>query len=112
MAARNPGPIILDPPFGFPSFKNWVQRDALSRRLFRESEVNTRVCKVVYRNMGLKGHIPIDNKVGLYRIRMRCIFGGYGHGVFRFTRMSKMAFQQVAREGWLRRYGYRPDLFR
>ncbi|AFZ79797.1 mitochondrial ribosomal protein S14 family member protein [Theileria equi strain WA] len=106
------GLIGLDPPVAFPSFKNWVQRDHLSRRLFRESEVNTRVYKNVYANFGLKGHIPIDNKVGLYRIRMRCISGGYARGIFRFTRMSKMAFSQVAREGWLKRFGYRPDLFR
>lgn len=51
-------------------------------------------------------------QVGKYRIRMRCISGGYGRGIFRFTRMAKMGMLQLAREGWLKKYGYRPDLFR
>ncbi|KFG32343.1 putative mitochondrial ribosomal protein S14 precursor, partial [Toxoplasma gondii TgCatPRC2] len=50
--------------------------------------------------------------VGQYRIRMRCISGGYSRGIFRFTRMARMGMLQLAREGWLKKYGYRPGLFR
>ncbi|CCF75788.1 mitochondrial ribosomal protein S14 precursor, putative [Babesia microti strain RI] len=112
MAARNPGPTLNKEPLGFPTYHNKCKRDYLSRRLFLESEVNTRIYKNIYHNLGLKGAIPIDSKTGYYLIRKRCIQNGYARGVFKLTRMAKMAFFHVAREGWLKRYGFRPDVFR
>ncbi|SBT78462.1 mitochondrial ribosomal protein S14 precursor, putative [Plasmodium ovale] len=112
MAARNPGPYLNQVPLGFPSYNRKVFRDILARRAFMESEVNTRVYKNIFENLGFKGQIRINNKVGVNRIRMRCIQGGYSRGIYKFTRMAKMAFFQTAREGWLKKYGYRPDLFR
>ncbi|PHJ18324.1 mitochondrial ribosomal protein s14 [Cystoisospora suis] len=112
MAARNPGPVLNPPPIGFPSFNRRCQKDFLARRAFVENEVNERIYKNVYQNLGFKGPIPILNKVGKYRIRMRCISGGYSRGIFRFTRMAKMGMLQLAREGWLKKYGYKPNLFR
>lgn len=63
MAARNPGPTLNKEPLGFPTYHNKCKRDYLSRRLFLESEVNTRIYKNIYHNLGLKGAIPIDSKV-------------------------------------------------
>ncbi|CDJ43553.1 hypothetical protein, conserved [Eimeria tenella] len=96
MAARNPGPKLNPVPLGFPSFNNRVHRDKLSRIAFAAHEINARV----YKN------------VGASRIRLRCMVGGYGRGVFVFTRLAKMGMQQLAREGWLKKYGYKPYLFR
>ncbi|XP_026194356.1 uncharacterized protein LOC34622270 [Cyclospora cayetanensis] len=112
MAARNPGPVLNPPPAGFPSFNQRVQRDILSRIAFDTHEVNGRVYRNVYENLGFKGPVPIMHKVGIGRIRMRCMMGGYSRGVFRFTRLARMGMMQLAREGWLKRYGYRPHLFR
>ncbi|OEH74371.1 ribosomal protein s14 [Cyclospora cayetanensis] len=89
-----------------------VQRDILSRIAFDTHEVNGRVYRNVYENLGFKGPVPIMHKVGIGRIRMRCMMGGYSRGVFRFTRLARMGMMQLAREGWLKRYGYRPHLFR
>ncbi|SBT43154.1 mitochondrial ribosomal protein S14 precursor [Plasmodium ovale wallikeri] len=62
MAARNPGPYLNQVPLGFPSYNRKVFRDILARRAFMESEVNTRVYKNIFENLGFKGQIRINNK--------------------------------------------------
>eukprot|EP00922_Rhytidocystis_sp_ex-Travisia-forbesii_P021772 GHVS01031887.1.p1 GENE.GHVS01031887.1~~GHVS01031887.1.p1 ORF type:complete len:100 (-),score=3.65 GHVS01031887.1:351-650(-) len=98
MAARNPGPYLNQCPLGFPPYKRLCQRDWAARRAFADAEVNTRVYRNVYENLGYRGPIHANAKVGVTRIRLRCIQGGYGRGVYRFTRMARMQFFQTQRE--------------
>lgn len=67
MAARDPGPYLNQVPLGFPSYNRNVYRDILARRAFMESEVNTRVYKNIFENLGFKGHIRINNKVSILK---------------------------------------------
>eukprot|EP00929_Paragymnodinium_shiwhaense_P016058 TRINITY_DN12419_c0_g1_i2.p2 TRINITY_DN12419_c0_g1~~TRINITY_DN12419_c0_g1_i2.p2 ORF type:complete len:114 (+),score=14.69 TRINITY_DN12419_c0_g1_i2:107-448(+) len=112
MAARNPGPFLQQTPIGFPSYTKYITRDWMARKAFQKSEVNTRVYKAVYENIGgLKGTIPINKHVGRNRIRMRGMTEGYGRGNHRWTHLNKHGFSQVYREGWLIKYGLDPDRF-
>mmetsp|Transcript_33110 Transcript_33110/g.50029 ORF Transcript_33110/g.50029 Transcript_33110/m.50029 type:complete len:113 (-) Transcript_33110:166-504(-) len=111
MAARNPGPFLQQTPLGFPSFNQRVVRDAKARKAFRESEVNTRIYKAIYENVGLRGDIPINKYVGRNRIRVRGITEGSGRGARRWTQMNKWGFSQAWREGWFQKYGIDPDRF-
>ncbi|KAF8819964.1 putative ribosomal protein S14 precursor [Cardiosporidium cionae] len=106
MSARNPGPYLNQIPIGFPSFNNKCRRDWLVRQAFLASEVPSRVYKNAFETLGFKGRILINNKIGISKIRMRCIQSGYGRGIYRYTRMSRMPMLQVMREGWLEKYGF------
>eukprot|EP00386_Alphamonas_edax_P007111 GDKI01023411.1.p2 GENE.GDKI01023411.1~~GDKI01023411.1.p2 ORF type:complete len:113 (-),score=9.17 GDKI01023411.1:124-462(-) len=112
MAARNPGPVLNQAPLGFPSYKRLNCKDWLARRAFCDSEVNTRVYQNVFENLGYRGATPINHIVGKNRMHLRCISGGYAHGVYKATRMARMHFYQARREGWMRKYGLRMTLFR
>eukprot|EP00921_Rhytidocystis_pertsovi_P013125 GHVQ01021273.1.p1 GENE.GHVQ01021273.1~~GHVQ01021273.1.p1 ORF type:complete len:113 (+),score=3.29 GHVQ01021273.1:134-472(+) len=112
MAARNPGPYLNQCPIGFPPYKRLCGRDWTARRLFEDHEVSTRIYKNCMDNLGVKVPIVINKKVGVTRIKLRCIQGGYGRGIYRWTRMARMQFFQTQREGWLRKYGLRSKLFR
>ncbi|CEM30988.1 unnamed protein product [Vitrella brassicaformis CCMP3155] len=105
MAARNPGPRLNQVPVGFPSFHRKNLVDSYARKALFQSEVNTRVYKNVFANLGYQGPIDINHIIGKNRVRMRCIDGGRARGVFRWTRMWRMQFRQAEREGWLRPYG-------
>ncbi|CAE7210465.1 pis1 [Symbiodinium sp. CCMP2456] len=80
MAARNPGPFLQQTPVGFPSYTHHIRRDWLARKAFEKSEVNTRVYKAIYENMGVRGSIPINKYVGRNRIRLRGITEGFARG--------------------------------
>eukprot|EP00448_Togula_jolla_P021980 CAMPEP_0170576768 /NCGR_PEP_ID=MMETSP0224-20130122/4567_1 /TAXON_ID=285029 /ORGANISM="Togula jolla, Strain CCCM 725" /LENGTH=112 /DNA_ID=CAMNT_0010899629 /DNA_START=54 /DNA_END=392 /DNA_ORIENTATION=+ len=108
MAARNPGPFLQQLPIGFPSYARLMVRDWMARKAFEKSEVNTRVYKAVYENMGVRGSIPANKAVGRNRIRMRGINEGYAHGNLRWTHMNKHGMMQTYREGWLLKYGLNP----
>lgn len=106
MAARNPGPILNPIPIGIARFKNKTQRQWVARRLFMESEVNTRVYKNVFRTLGLSGNIDINAKVGRSNVNLRCVSTGYPNMVNRYSRMARHSFYQSVQEGWLHKYGY------
>eukprot|EP00927_Polykrikos_kofoidii_P052926 TRINITY_DN46994_c0_g1_i1.p2 TRINITY_DN46994_c0_g1~~TRINITY_DN46994_c0_g1_i1.p2 ORF type:complete len:113 (-),score=8.64 TRINITY_DN46994_c0_g1_i1:66-404(-) len=111
MAARNPGPFLQQTPIGFPSYYKNISKDWMARKAFMNSEVNTRVYKAVYENMGVKGGIPMNKNVGRNRIRMRGITEGAARGNLRWTQMNKHGWNQTWREGWLMKYGLDPDRF-
>ncbi|CAJ1327969.1 unnamed protein product [Effrenium voratum] len=111
MAARNPGPFLQQTPVGFPSYCRHITRDWMARKAFEKSEVNTRVYKSIYENMGVRGAIPINKYVGRNRIHLRGITEGYARGNKRWTHMNKHGFSQLYREGWLIKYGYDPDRY-
>eukprot|EP00928_Gymnodinium_smaydae_P035411 TRINITY_DN24927_c0_g1_i1.p2 TRINITY_DN24927_c0_g1~~TRINITY_DN24927_c0_g1_i1.p2 ORF type:complete len:113 (-),score=13.37 TRINITY_DN24927_c0_g1_i1:63-401(-) len=111
MTARNPGPFLQQTPIGFPSFYKQANRDWMARKAFMNSEVNTRVYKAVYENMGVRGAIPVNQHVGRNRIRLRGITEGNARGNFRWTKMNQYGFKQVYREGWLIKYGLDPERF-
>mmetsp|Transcript_99021 Transcript_99021/g.295806 ORF Transcript_99021/g.295806 Transcript_99021/m.295806 type:complete len:113 (+) Transcript_99021:80-418(+) len=111
MAARNPGPFIHMCPVGFPSYCRHMNRDWKARKAFEKAEVNGRVVKSIYDNMGIRGSNPINKYTGRNRIRMRSITDGFAHGNYRYTKMNKHGFMQVWREGWLIKYGLDPDRF-
>mmetsp|Transcript_62897 Transcript_62897/g.149927 ORF Transcript_62897/g.149927 Transcript_62897/m.149927 type:complete len:113 (-) Transcript_62897:20-358(-) len=109
MAARNPGPYLQQTPIGFPSYTRMMHRDWMARKAFQKNEVNTRVMKAIYENMGVKGPIPENKHVGRNRIRLRSITDGEGRGVLRWTKMNKHGLMQTYREGWLIKYGLDPN---
>ncbi|CAK0867791.1 unnamed protein product [Prorocentrum cordatum] len=55
MAARIPGPFLQQTPIGFPSYCRRANRDWGPRKLFQKSEVNTRIYKAIYENIGVRG---------------------------------------------------------
>mmetsp|Transcript_60442 Transcript_60442/g.118984 ORF Transcript_60442/g.118984 Transcript_60442/m.118984 type:complete len:113 (+) Transcript_60442:83-421(+) len=111
MAARNPGPFLHQTPIGFPSYSAAVARDWKARKAFQHNEVNGRVYKAIYENMGIRGSMPLMKYVGRNRIRMRGMTEGYPRGNFRWTHLNKHGFSQIYREGWLIKYGLDPDRF-
>eukprot|EP00388_Colpodella_angusta_P001679 GDKJ01005168.1.p1 GENE.GDKJ01005168.1~~GDKJ01005168.1.p1 ORF type:complete len:113 (+),score=5.43 GDKJ01005168.1:42-380(+) len=112
MAARNPGPILNPIPIGIARFKNTQQRQWVARRLFMESEVNTRVYKNVFRTLGLTGNIDVNRKIGRSNINMRCVTTSYQTMVHRSTRLARHTFYQAVQEGWLQKYGHMRYKFR
>ena len=111
MTARNPGPFLQQTPIGFPSYNRKMNVDWMARKAFAQNEVNGRVYKAIYENIGVKGSIPENKQVGRNRIRLRDIHNGYARGNFRWTKMNRHGFMQTMREGWLIKYGYDPDRF-
>mmetsp|Transcript_97300 Transcript_97300/g.168638 ORF Transcript_97300/g.168638 Transcript_97300/m.168638 type:complete len:113 (+) Transcript_97300:124-462(+) len=109
MTSRNPGPFLQQTPIGFPSYHRHMTRDWMARKAFQKSEVNTRVYKAIYENVGVRGEIRANKSVGRNRIKLRGITEGYSRANLRWTHLNKHGFSQIWREGWLIKYGYDPD---
>ena len=109
MSARNPGPYMQQTPLGFPSYCRRMNKDGNARKAFQQQEVNQRVYKAVYENLGVRPKIEDNRHTGRMRIHLRDIHNGYARGTFRWTLMSKHGFMQTYREGWLLKYGLDPD---
>ncbi|EER00222.1 conserved hypothetical protein [Perkinsus marinus ATCC 50983] len=92
MAARNPGPTLQAAPLGLPTFRRRNLKDHMARLAFKDSEVNTRVYKVVYENLGVFGRIDANKMVGKNRIRNRDIQVGHANEVKRSSTMIKTAY--------------------
>lgn len=84
MSARNPGPYMQQVPIGFPSYCRKMNKDGDARKAFMNSEINGRVYKCIYENLGVKGRIVENRHVGRNRINLRDIHNGYARGNFRW----------------------------
>merc|ERR1719374_487297 len=111
MTARNPGPFLQQTPIGFPSYCRNMNRDWMRRKAFQNNEVNLRVMKSIYENVGVRGRIDSAKISGRGKIHLRGITEGYGKGVQRWTKMNKHGFMQTWREGWFVKYGLDPHRF-
>lgn len=91
-----------------PFMKNIVLRDKKRRALFLKNELKRVQYKSIIKNFSIKGeikdqHIEKLNKIARnsskVRIRNRCILTGRGRAVYRFCRLSRIRFRELAAQG-------------
>ncbi len=90
--------------------KNIVLRDKKRRVLLLKNELKRVQYKSIIKNFRIPGHTKDDyvfklNKIprnsSPVRIKNRCILTGRGKAVYRFCRLSRIRFRELAAQGLL-----------
>ena len=90
--------------------KNIVKRDQNRRTLVLKNELKRVQYKSIIKNSFIPGQIKdqyvsklnkIDRNSSKVRIKNRCVLTGRGKAVYRFFRLSRIAFRELAAQGLL-----------
>ena len=90
--------------------KNIVKRDQKRRDLFLKNELKRVQYKSIIKNSSIAGVVKdkyvtrlnqIDRNSSLVRVKNRCILTGRGRAVYRFCRLSRIRFRELAAGGLL-----------
>ena len=90
--------------------KNIVKRDQKRRNLFLKNELKRVQYKSLIKNSSIAGVIKhkyvsklnqIDRNSSKVRVKNRCILTGRGRAVYRFCRLSRIRFRELAAQGLL-----------
>jgi len=89
---------------------NQSNRDSKRRQLHRKQELKRKGLKFTINNLSLPGTLRLASTQRLQglprsgsitRVRNRCIVTGRGRGVYQLTRLSRIAFRELASRGVL-----------
>ena len=90
--------------------KNLVKRDQKRRNLFLKNELKRVQLKSLIKNWSIAGSTKdqyvirlnqINRNSSKIRIKSRCILTGRGKAVYRFCRLSRIRFRELAAQGLL-----------
>ena len=90
--------------------KNLVKRDQKRRYLFLKNELKRVQYKSIIRNSSIAGVTKDQSVIRLnqinrnsskVRIKNRCVLTGRGKAVYRFCRLSRIRFRELAAQGLL-----------
>ena len=90
--------------------KNIVKRDQKRRNLFLKNELTRVQYKSIIKNFSIAGKAKekyvtklnqIPRNSSRVRIKNRCILTGRGKAVYRFCRLSRIRFRELAAQGLL-----------
>lgn len=88
--------------------KNIVKRDQKRRNLFLKNELKRVQYKSLIKNFSIDGKTKkecvtklnrMPRNSSLARVKNRCVLSGRGRAVYRFCRLSRIRFRELAAQG-------------
>ena len=89
---------------------NQIQKDKIRRQLYRKQELKRIRYKSVVQDLSLPAKLRVQSMQNLNnlnrngsvtRIRNRCVLTGRGRAVYRFCKLSRISFRELASQGLL-----------